>query len=213
MKDHRMEMAGATVAIQGMGNVGGNAARFLADEGCKIVAISDSRGGLYNTDGLNPSRVALYKDEHGTLEGFVGADYITNKELLELPCDVLIPAALENVITEKNAPEIKARMLVEAANIPTSPEADRVLEDKGVVVMPDILANAGGVCVSYFEWTQNLQASYWEEDRVNRKLMNTLIGSYSLVKLVSEQNKVSLRTASYALAIGRVAKAVKLRGY
>ena len=213
MRDHKINMDGATVAIQGMGNVGGNAARFFADEGCKIVAISDSKGGLYNKDGLNPSRVALYKDEHGTLKGFTGADYITNSELLELPCDVLIPAALENVITGKNAPNIKARMLVEAANIPTSPEADSVLEDKGVIVIPDLLANAGGVCVSYFEWTQNLQASYWDEDRVNRKLMNTLLNSYHLVMLAAESNKVSLRTASYALAIARVAKAVKLRGF
>src|SRR5512143_1478136 len=213
MRDNKMEMSGASVAIQGMGNVGGHAARLLADEGCRIVAISDSKGGLYNKDGLNLSRVSLHKDEHGTLKGFNGADYITNKELLELPCDVLIPAALENVITGKNAPEIKARMLVEAANIPTSPEADQALEDNGVVVIPDLLANAGGVCVSYFEWTQNLQASYWEEDRVNRKLMKTMLNSYSLVKLAAESNNVSYRVAAYAIAISRVAQAVKLRGY
>jgi glutamate dehydrogenase (NAD(P)+) len=213
LRDNGIEMKGASVAIQGMGNVGGNAARFLAEEGCKIVGISDSRGGLYNSGGLSVSRVLMHKDETGALEGYKGADYITNKELLELPCDVLIPAALEGVITGANAGSIKARMLVEAANIPTSPEADAVLVDKGVIIVPDLLANAGGVVVSYFEWAQDLQSAFWEESRVTRKLMKIMLESYTLVKQVAEQNKVSMRVAAYAIAIEKVSKAIRLRGF
>jgi len=212
MKDVGKPINGSTVVVQGMGNVGGNAARFLAEDGCTVVAISDSQGGVYNPSGINVNKVSLYKEENKTLKGFPGADYITNRELLELPCDILIPAALEGVISGKNAKGIKARVLVEAANIPTSPEADDILHDKGVFIVPDLLANAGGVVVSYFEWTQNLQASYWDEERVNRKLMNIMLHAYNHVKQVAAQNKVSFRTASYAIAIEKVARAVKLRG-
>jgi len=212
LKDMGMEVAGRTVAIQGIGNVGGHAASLLAREGCKVVAVSDSRGGLYNPGGLNLAKVNMHKEEAGSLEGFSGADYITNKELLELPCDVLIPAALEGVITGQNADGVKAKLLMEAANIPTAPEADDILQGKGVYIVPDLLANAGGVVVSYFEWTQNLQASYWEEDRVNRKLARIMLSSYEHVKEVAAQNKVSLRTAAYAIAIEKVARAMKLRG-
>jgi len=213
MKDAGKAMEGATVAVQGIGNVGAHAAKFLAEEGCKIVGISDSRGGIYNPGGLNIRKVIMHKEEKDTLKGFPDADYITNKELLELPCDVLIPAALEGVITGENANGIKAKMLVEAANIPTSPEADDILLDKGVYIVPDLLANAGGVVVSYFEWTQNLQASYWEEDRVNRKLHKTMLDAYGILKDVAAQNKVPLRTAAYAIAIEKVAKAIRLRGF
>jgi len=213
MRDRGMDMNGAKVVIQGMGNVGGQAAVLLADEGARVVGISDSRGGLYNPDGLNVTRVMLYKNERDTLEGFSGADYITNAELLELPCDVLIPAALENVITERNAPNIKARLITEAANIPTSPEADRILEDKGVYIIPDLLANAGGVAVSYFEWSQDLQSAFWDEARVNRKLMKIMLDAYHQVGAVAGENKVSMRTAAYALAIQQVARAIKLRGF
>ena len=212
MKDNDINIREATVIIQGMGNVGGNAARFLSDEGCRIIGISDSKGALYNPDGLNVTRVEMYKEEHDSLKGYQGADYITNEELLERPCDILIPAALENVITEKNAGSIKARMLVEAANIPTSPEADAILHDKGVVIVPDLLANAGGVAVSYFEWAQDLQSAFWEEERVNKKLQKIMLDAYEHVKLVAEQNKVSQRIASYAIAIERVSKAIRLRG-
>ena len=212
MKDNDINIREATVIIQGMGNVGGNAARFLSDEGCRIIGISDSKGALYNPDGLNVTRVEMYKEEHDSLKGYQGADYITNEELLERPCDILIPAALENVITEKNAGSIKARMLVEAANIPTSPEADAILHDKGVVIVPDLLANAGGVAVSYFEWAQDLQSAFWEEERVNKKLQKIMLDAYEHVKLVAEQNKVSQRVASYAIAIERVSKAIRLRG-
>lgn len=212
MKDNDINIREASVIIQGMGNVGGNAARSLADEGCRIIGISDSKGALYNPDGLNVTRVEMYKAEHDTLKGYQGADYITNEELLERPCDILIPAALENVITEKNAGNVKARMLVEAANIPTSPEADAILHDKGVSIIPDLLANAGGVAVSYFEWAQDLQSAFWEEERVNKKLQKIMLDAYEHVKLVAEQNKVSQRIASYAIAIERVSKAIRLRG-
>jgi len=213
LKDLGMDVAGRTVAVQGIGNVGGHAAKLLVDSGCKVVAVSDSKGGLYNPKGLNLAKVSAHKEDTGSLEGYKDAEHITNKELLEIPCDILIPAALEGVITGQNAGAIKAKVLVEAANIPTSPEADDILLDKGVYIMPDLLANAGGVVVSYFEWTQNLQASYWEEDRVNRKLSNILLKSYAHVKQVSAQNKVSLRTAAYAIAIEKVARAIKLRGF
>ena len=212
MKDNDINIREATVIIQGMGNVGGNAARSLSDEGCRIIGISDSKGALYNPDGLNVTRVEMHKEERDTLKGYQGADYITNEELLERPCDILIPAALEGVITEKNAGNIKARMLVEAANIPTSPEADAILHDKGTAIIPDLLANAGGVAVSYFEWAQDLQSAFWEEERVNKKLQKIMLDAYEHVKLVAEQNKVSQRIASYAIAIERVSKAIRLRG-
>ncbi len=213
LKDIGMAAKGAAVAIQGIGNVGSYAARFLAAEGCKIVGISDSRGGLHNPNGLNVSKVIMYKEEKDTLKGFPEADYISNRELLELPCDILIPAALEGVITGENANGVKAKLLIEAANIPTAPEADDILLDKGVYIVPDMLANAGGVIVSYFEWTQNLQASYWEEDRVNRKLHKIMLDAYGLLKDVAAQNKVPMRTAAYAIAIEKVAKAIRLRGF
>ncbi len=213
LKDIGMAAKGAAVAIQGIGNVGSYAARFLAAEGCKIVGISDSRGGLHNHNGLNVSKVIMYKEEKDTLKGFPEADYISNRELLELPCDILIPAALEGVITGENANGVKAKLLIEAANIPTAPEADDILLDKGVYIVPDMLANAGGVIVSYFEWTQNLQASYWEEDRVNRKLHKIMLDAYGLLKDVAAQNKVPMRTAAYAIAIEKVAKAIRLRGF
>jgi glutamate dehydrogenase/leucine dehydrogenase len=213
LKDMGIPPAGCKVVLQGMGNVGGNAARLLAEHGCKVVGISDSRGGLYNAGGLNLNKVSMHKEETGSLEGFPDADYITNKELLALPCDILIPAALEGVITKDNAADIKARLLVEAANIPTTPGADDILNDKGVFIVPDLLSNAGGVVVSYFEWTQNLQSSYWEEERVNRKLSKIMLDAYDHVRQVAEQNKVSFRIAAYAIAIERVSKAIKLRGF
>ena len=181
-KDKKIEIQGARVAVQGIGNVGGVSAKLLADEGCKVIAISDSRGGLYNEGGLNISRVTMHKEETGSLKDYKGADYITNEELLELPCEALIPAAMECVIMEHNADRLKCAMLVEAANIPTSPEADNILQEKGVYVVPDILANAGGVLVSYFEWAQDLQSAFWEEERVNRKLSKMMLDAYELVK-------------------------------
>jgi glutamate dehydrogenase (NAD(P)+) len=212
-KDKKIEIQGARIAVQGIGNVGGTSAKLLAEEGCKVVAVSDSRGGLYSEEGLNISRVMMHKEETGSLKDYKGADYITNEELLELPCEALIPAALECVIMEHNADRLKCSMLVEAANIPTSPEADSILEEKGIYIVPDILANAGGVLVSYFEWAQDLQSAFWEEERVNRKLAKMMLDAYELVKVVSEQNKVTMRTAAYAIAIEKVSKAVRLRGF
>ncbi len=213
LKDMGVSPQGCRVVLQGIGNVGGHAARLLAEHGCKVVGISDSGGGLHNPDGLNLSKVTMHKEETGSLKGYPEADFISNRELLELSCDMLIPAALEGVITEENAGGIKARLLVEAANIPTTPGADDILNDKGVFIVPDLLANAGGVAGSYFEWTQNLQASYWEEERVNRKLTKIMLDSYNHVRQVAAQNKVTLRTAAYAIAIARVSQAIKLRGF
>ncbi|HEX9861480.1 MAG TPA: glutamate dehydrogenase, partial [Nitrospirota bacterium] len=163
--------------------------------------------------GLNLTKVSMYKEETGSLDGFPEADYLSNRELLELPCDILVPAALEGVITEENAAGIKAKLLVEAANIPTTPGADKILNDKGVFIVPDLIANAGGVAVSYLEWTQNLQSAYWEEERVNRKLRKIMLDAYEHVRQVAGQNKVTYRTAAYAIAIKRVSKAMMLRGF
>lgn len=213
LKDLKISPKGCKVALQGMGNVGGNAATFFAEQGCAVVGISDSRGGLYNPSGLNLTKVSMYKEETGSLDGFPEADYLSNRELLELPCDILVPAALEGVITEENAAGIKAKLLVEAANIPTTPGADKILNDKGVFIVPDLIANAGGVAVSYLEWTQNLQSAYWEEERVNRKLRKIMLDAYEHVRQVAGQNKVTYRTAAYAIAIKRVSKAMMLRGF
>lgn len=213
LKDMGVPPEGCRVVVQGIGNVGGHAARLLVEHGCKVVGISDSGGGLHNPDGLNLNKVSMHKEETGSLKGYPEADFISNRELLELPCDILIPAALEGVITEENAGGIKARLLVEAANIPTTPGADDILNDKGVFIVPDLLANAGGVVVSYFEWTQNLQASYWEEERVNRKLSKIMLDAYNHVRQVAKQNNVTFRTAAYAISIERVSRAIKLRGF
>ena len=161
---------GLRVAVQGFGNVGRNLARMLAEEGASVVAVSDSSGGLYNPNGLDVPLVLAHKAEHGTLAGFAGADAITNEELLALDCDVLAPCALEQVITAENAAQVKARIVCEGANGPMTPAADEILEDRGVLVLPDVLANAGGVVVSYFEWVQGLQEYFWKEDEVNAKL-------------------------------------------
>lgn len=213
LKDLKISPKDCKVVLQGMGNVGGNAATFLAEQGCTVVGMSDSRGGLYNPKGLNLTKVSMFKEENGALEGFPEADYISNRELLDLPCDILVPAALEGVITEENAAGIKAKLLVEAANIPTTPGADKILNDKGVFIVPDLIANAGGVAVSYLEWTQNLQSAYWEEERVNRKLHKIMLDAYNHVRQVADQNKVTYRTAAYAIAIKRVSKAMMLRGF
>jgi glutamate dehydrogenase/leucine dehydrogenase len=162
-----MDLQGARVVVQGFGNAGSIAARLLSEDGATILAVSDSRGGIYNSKGIDAVGAIRHKQEHGTLSGFGGADDISNEELLEIECDILVPAALESVITVKNADRIKTKMIAEAANGPTTPEADRVLFDKGIMVLPDILANAGGVTVSYFEWAQNIQGYYWAEDEVN----------------------------------------------
>ena len=205
-------LQGKKVVVQGYGNAGAIAARLLSEDGATIIAVSDSNGGIYNPKGIDPIGALRHKQEHGNLSGFGGADNISNQDLLELECDILVPAALESVITEHNADRIKAKMIAEAANGPTTPEADRILYDKGIMVLPDILANAGGVTVSYFEWAQNIQGYYWAEDEVNEKLERVMQRSFHDVYETAENNKVNMRTGAYMLAISRVAEVTRLRG-
>lgn len=207
---------GATVAVQGFGKVGMPAAAILAEKGCKVVAISDISGGFYNPRGLDiPRVVSDLKASPGRLLAdlaYRDAEHISNRDLLELDVDLLIPAAMENQITAANASSIQARYVVEGANGPTTPEADAILEAKGTVVVPDILANAGGVVVSYFEWVQNLQSYFWEMDEVNRNLERIMKRSFLEVTKLGEENDTNLRTAAYMLAIGKVARALEQRG-
>ena len=202
----------ATVAIQGYGNAGAGAAKILADKGARIIAVSDSRGGIYNGKGLEPAKVAEHKSRTGSVKGFEKGEAISNEELLELECDVLVPAALENQITEKNAERIKAKIIAEAANGPTTPGADEILARKKIFVIPDILANAGGVTVSYFEWMQDLQFHFWTEEEVNAQLEKVMVKGFQDVLKVYQQEKVDMRTAAYMLAVSRVAEATRLRG-
>jgi glutamate dehydrogenase/leucine dehydrogenase len=174
--------------------------------------MSDSRGGIYNTKGIDPIAALRHKQEHGTLSGFGGSDDMNNEDILEVECEILVPAALEGVITGRNADRIRTKMIAEAANGPTTPDADRVLYEKGIMVLPDILANAGGVTVSYFEWAQNIQGYYWAEDEVNEKLERVMKRSFLDVYETAENNKVDMRTAAYMLAISRVAEVTRLRG-
>ena len=212
-KTKGMQIKGASVAIQGYGNVGGNAARLMAGEmGSRIVALSDSHGGIFNKDGLELSKVDRFKRETGSLTNFPGAKNITNEELLELQCDFLVPAALENVINEKNVDRIAAKIIVEGANGPTTPKADEALFQKKVMVVPDILSNAGGVTVSYFEWVQDLQFFFWTLDEVNERLRQVMTSAYGKVRGLAEQKEVDMRTAADMIAMGDVARAIQLRG-
>ena len=207
-----MELAGATVVIQGFGNVGSVAAQLLTRLGCRVVAVSDTRGGVYHPGGLDPDRLIEHKARTGTVVGYPGADVVTNQELLELPCDVLVPSALEGQITEDNAPRIRARVVVEGANGPTTPEADAILRERRVTVLPDIVANAGGVIVSYFEWVQGLQQFFWTEEEVNANLERIIVRSFGQVVKVAQERNVDLRTAALIRAIERVADALFIRG-
>ena len=208
----RRPLRGATVAVQGYGNAGAIAARLLRDDGARVVAVSDSRGGTYSSRGLDLAAVDDHKAKTGSLVGLKGAERITNEELLEVKCDILVPAALENQITLRNASRIRARIVAEAANGPTTPGADRVLKDHGIFVVPDILCNAGGVTVSYFEWAQNLQGFFWDEAQVNKELEKFMKRAFHEVHLTSKTHKTDMRTAAYVLAVGRVAEATRLRG-
>ncbi len=208
----KIDFGQCSVAVQGFGNVGFNAADLLHRMGIKVVAVSDVEGGLYNPSGLDPSQVLQHKEQSGHLAGFSGAGNITNTELLELQCDVLILAAIEGQVNRKNAGSIKARIIVEGANGPTSPFADDILEDKGIFVIPDILANAGGVTVSYFEWVQNIQKLFWSEEDVNQRLGEIMRRAFAEVYDISQKKGISMRRAAYILAIERVAEAKRLRG-
>ncbi|HEX9764236.1 MAG TPA: Glu/Leu/Phe/Val dehydrogenase, partial [Candidatus Acidoferrales bacterium] len=203
----RRPLRGAKVAIQGFGNAGGIAARLFDEAGAKIIAVSDSKGGIVNPRGLDPLKALKFKEKSGSVVGLAGTSRVSNQELLELKCDILIPAALENVITSENASRIKARIIAEAANGPVTPMADDILTRNNVFLLPDILANAGGVTVSYFEWVQDLQNFFWEEDQVNAKLEAMMKRAFQEVHETSKRHKVNMRIAAYILAIGRVADA------
>ena len=205
-------LEGATVAIEGYGNAGSIAATLLAAEGSRIVAVSDSTGGIHNPSGLDPAKVSAWKQEHGTVVGFPGSVEIDNEELLTVACDILVPAALENQITRHIAPHVKAKVVAEAANGPTTPEADEILHDRGIFMIPDILCNAGGVTVSYFEWVQDMQSFFWTEARINESLKEIMDRAFEAVHRMSDHHEVDMRTAAYMVAVARVAEATTLRG-
>ena len=211
-KVKKINLRGASVAIQGFGNVGSAVARLFEEKKAKIVAISDSRGGVHNPRGIDPLRAMRYKERAGTVVGMPGASRISNDELLTLKCDILIPAALENVITLHNADQIKAKIVAEAGNGPTTPHADEILSRKGIFVIPDILANAGGVTVSYFEWAQDLQGFFWQVQEVNSKLEFVMRRAFNDVHDTMRKFHVYPRAAAYILAVGRVADATLVRG-
>jgi glutamate dehydrogenase (NAD(P)+) len=205
-------LSGTRVAVQGFGNVGSIAAELMAREGAKIIAVSDKTGGLHEPKGLDVPDVIAYAKEHRQLAGYPRAMPIDNEDLLTIDCDVLVPAALENVITSKNAPGIRAKIICEGANGPTTAAADEILEQKGVFVIPDILANAGGVTVSYFEWVQDRGGYFWDEETVNRRLESIMTRAFNDVTTLADRHKVNARIAAYMVAIDRVATMHKLRG-
>lgn len=207
-----MPLEGARVVVQGFGNVGSIAAKMLEAQGCKIIAASDAYGGVYSENGLRVDQLIEFKQENPSFWNCPGCDQITNQELLELDCDILVLAAIQGQVTGENAHRVKAKMIIEGANGPTTPEADRILEDKGVLIVPDILANAGGVIVSYFEWVQDLQFYFWETDEVVRRLESIMVRSFDEVWHVSEERKVSMRMAAYVQGVSRVTDAHLTRG-
>jgi len=207
-----LDLKQARVSVQGFGNAGSIAARLIADEGSTVVAVSDSTGGIHRPDGLDVDRVIAWKQEHGTVQGFPGAADVTNADVLQVDCDILIPAALENQITARNARAISARVIAEAANGPTTPEADEILFDRGVFMIPDILCNAGGVTVSYFEWVQDLNRDHWSERIVNAKLKDIVVRALGDTLHLAQQEEVNRRTGAYLLAVQRVADATSMRG-
>ena len=209
-----LNLKGATVAVQGYGNAGYFAAKLMEElAGSKVVAVTDSRGGAYSVDGIDPEAAFQYKKETGSVSGFSGAKAITNAEILELDVDVLIPAAIENVITEKNAANIKATIIAEAANGPTTPEADDILHKNGKYLIPDFLCNAGGVTVSYFEWVQNIGGYYWTLEDVHARLQEKMIRAFHDVHEMAQKNNVDNRTAAYMVSVQRVAEVMRLRGW
>ncbi len=207
-----IDLKGATAVVQGFGNAGAAAARFLAEDGVKVIAVSDSKGGVFNGDGLNPWELIRYKEETGSVVGAPRTERISNEQLLELECDILVPAALEKQITGRNAARVKTKLIAEAANGPTTPEADEILTAKGTLIVPDILANAGGVTVSYFEWVQDLMAFFWTVDEINARLEQIMQRSFRDVKKMADEYNVTMRVAANMLAIKRVADATMIRG-
>ena len=211
-RKRQLSLKGASVAVQGFGNVGSHLARFVAQDGATVVALSDSRGGVHNSDGIDVDAALAHKRETGSLGGLQDTEPISNDDLLLLDCDVLAPCALEQVVAESNADRIKARIVVEGANGPLTPAADDILERNGVLILPDILANAGGVIVSYFEWVQGLQEYFWREEEVNAKLNDIVTRAFNETWATHETKSVSMRMASYGLAVERVAEATTTRG-
>jgi glutamate dehydrogenase (NAD(P)+) len=209
----RTDNESISVVIQGFGNVGSHAADYAHEMGYKVVGVSDIDGGIYNEKGLDIAAVRKWAKEHHTPAGFPGAEIVTNSELLTLPCDVLIPAAMEGQVTEHNAPHLRTKMIVEGANGPTTTEADDIINDRGIFLVPDILANAGGVTVSYFEWVQGLQSFFWDKEEVFRQLERILSRSYEETAHMAEENNVDMRTAAQMTAIKRVGDALMTRGF
>ncbi len=207
-----MSLAGARVVVQGFGNVGSIAAQLLHEQGCRIVGVSDSSGGVYAEKGIDPRDLLRHKEQTGSVVGYRGSDAVTNDDLLELPCEILVPSALEGQITKDNASRIQARMIVEGANGPVTPEADEILRERKVFIVPDILANAGGVIVSYFEWVQDLQSFFWSEEEINERLERIMVRSFRDVLAASQEKKVDMRTGALVRAVGRVADALMTRG-
>jgi len=212
VRKQQLSVQGTTVAVQGFGNVGSYLAKFLAEDGATVIAVSDSSSGLHNPNGIDVQAAIAHKRETGSLAGFRGAEAISNEDLLLLECDVLAPCALEQVITTENAHRVRAKIIVEGANGPVTPAADEILEEKGVLVLPDILANAGGVIVSYFEWVQGLQEYFWKEAEVNAKLNDIITRAFNETWALMESRSVSMRLAAYGLAVQRVAEATVTRG-
>ncbi len=210
-----IDLLSQKIVVQGFGNVGGTIADLLYKEGCNVIAVSDISGGLFHSEGLNIEKLLKWTHEGNYLKDYKEKNYrlITNDELLTLECDILIPSALENQITKQNADDIKCKIVIEGANGPTTPEADYILYNKGIHVIPDILANAGGVCVSYFEYVQDIRAYFWDLDRINKELKKILLEAFEEVYQKSKDRKISLRTAAYIIAVSRIARAIELRGF
>ena len=212
LKKMGMPSDGLDIVVQGFGNVGAVAAKRLYELGHKIIAISDVHGGIHNPKGINIVKLQEYLNGHASIQGFEGADFVNNNDLLEIKCDILIPCAVGNVITEENAPRINCKIIVEGANGPVTPQADEILNDRGIITIPSILANSGGVTVSYFEWVQDIQRLFWSEDEVIKKLKTLLEKTFDEVYEISLSQKVDLRTAAMMIGVGRVAEAKRLRG-
>ncbi|HEY7781689.1 MAG TPA: Glu/Leu/Phe/Val dehydrogenase [Ktedonobacterales bacterium] len=210
--DLKMPLRGARVAVQGFGNAGSIAAQLLAKKGCRVVAVSDTQGGIYDESGLDPEKVLEFKRNHKTVVGYPGAQKISNGQVLEVPCEILVPAATENQLTGHNAPRVQAKIVAEAANGPTTPDADHIFYERGIRVLPDILANAAGVTVSYFEWVQDLQSFFWTDSEIADKLSHVMSRAYENVARMAKDNDCDMRMAAYMVAIQRVADATQIRG-
>jgi glutamate dehydrogenase (NAD(P)+) len=207
-----LDLVGARVAVQGLGNVGGIAAKLFAQAGSRVVAVQDHAGTLYNEAGLDMPALLAHVAEQGSVLGFAGAEPLANDRFWSVPCDILVPAALEQQITADNAPHIQARMVIEGANGPTTPEADDILAERGILVVPDVIANAGGVTVSYFEWVQDFSSFFWSEDEINARLVRLMREAFAAVWQTAEEHRVSLRTATFIIACTRMLQARELRG-